>query len=150
MAAGAGVQAYGAYQQSKSAEALYEYNAAVKEREASQIRRASIEEQITRRTEARRLLATRRAGYAKAGVMMEGSPMEAQLDVASEMSEDIRRLTEQYGFAEQRAKSEAEIERYKASAARRAGRINIFTSVLGGGADIFTFKSQQKLLEMYG
>jgi len=131
-----GASAMGAYQAGKSQEALYKYNAKVKEREEAQIRRASMEEQLIRRTEAKRLLATRETLYAKAGVMMEGSPMEAQLQVAGDMAEDIARLTWQYDIAAQRAKSEATIERYKAKAAKRAMVIDVTTSLLGGGANI--------------
>lgn len=113
-AAGAGIAAYGSYQQGKNAERIGNYNAVVQKQQndleyamakrqhelnaaALQTERnqtAALDQQgqleaqraieQNRRTEEerRRLMATQRAGYAKAGVLMEGSPLALLADTA--------------------------------------------------------------------
>lgn len=132
-------------QQAKSAEAMYRYNAEVMQREASQIKRAGLEEQRTHREDMRHLLKRQRALYAKAGVRMEGTPMEVQLETISVMSEDIARLSEAYDIEAERAVSAAGLETYKARAVRRAGRLAVGTTLFGGVSDIATLGMKYQL-----
>lgn len=130
------IEMRGAKAQAKSLEAIYKYNASVKEREAAQIRRANLEEQAVRREQMWRFIKTRRAAYAKGGVVMEGSPMEAQLQAVSDISDDIDRMSLSYEIAAKRATSEAGLEIYKAKAARQAGKISVGTALFGGLSDL--------------
>jgi uncharacterized sporulation protein YeaH/YhbH (DUF444 family) len=148
MVEGTAYQVRAARQAAKTQEAMYEYNAKVRQQEAAQIRRASLEEQHIRRDDMRRLLAKRRALYAKGGVTMAGSPMEAQLDVVSEFTEDISRMSLAYDIEAKRQLSGAGLETYKAKAAKRAGRLAVGTALFGGLSDIATLGLRYQLQKL--
>jgi len=111
---------------------IYEYNRQVALQEAAQKRRAILFEQAARRDEMRRFLSKRRAQYAKAGVLMEGTPLETQLEVIEIYEKDIANVTWDLELGIRRDVSQAGIERYKASAAKRAGKIGVGEAIIGG------------------
>jgi len=125
-----------ARRQAKGQEAMAKYNAEVMAREAAEKRKASLEEQKTRRERMRQTLKTRRALYAKAGVLMEGSPMETQLQAAEYMAEDIAELSRSMEVQARRFESQAALDVYRGRAARAAGRLGVATSLVGGVSDI--------------
>ena len=157
-------QVRGIQTQAKSRGAVYAYNAQLLERnakiqeqnarkrieEAALVRRAGLEEQRVSRKEMRRTLKTHRTLYAKAGVLMEGSPMDFELQVVEDVSEDIGRLAKAYeleakGITSQAAafRTLAETKRlrggyetFKAKAAKRAGRLGVGTALVGSISDI--------------
>ncbi len=120
----------------ESQASMYEYNRQVAERNAAQIRRASLAEQSSRRDEMRRFLSTRQAKYAAAGVTMAGSPLETQLETIQIYEDDISNLTWEYDIAAQRQESQGAIEQFKADQARRGGRIGIGQALVSGIGDI--------------
>lgn len=145
IAMGTVTQMQAAKQQAQSAEAMYRYNAEVMRREASQIKRASLEEQRTMKEDMLSFLKRQRVLYAKGQIRMDGSPFEVQLETISVMSEDIARLSEAYDIEAGRAVSAAGLEIYKAGAARRAGRLAVGTTLFGGVSDIATLGLQYQL-----
>ena len=136
MAAGTAMQMSGAHQAAKSEAALYKYNAALDRREAQQRRTASLDEQRIRRDQMRRTLKRQRVGVAKAGIQMRGSPFEAQLATVEAMSSDIAMLAYGRELEATGLEARAGIGRYRAGAARQAGRIGVATALVGGISDI--------------
>lgn len=136
MATGAVVQAYGAREQTKSQAAMYEYNERVRQQQAAQQRRASLEEQHIQRDRMKTELKRRRALYAKGKIRMEGTPFETQLEAAEEMATEIAFMAESRSIQAGRYASAAGLESYKAKATRRAGRIGVATALFGGVSDI--------------
>ena len=147
--AGAGVQAYGQYQQGKAAEAqgkveqqILEQNAQLKEREAQAERERAQAESIRFGKEGEALQATQRVGFAKGGVLasqdtpallLEQTAMELEADRLSILEEGYLRG----GFRE----SEARGLRFQGSAAKARGK-NIKTAS--------TFQAAGSLLTGFG
>jgi len=78
------IQAQGAYQG-----AVAEYNAAVARSQALALETVADIDIARQRKIATRLRGTQVAGYAKAGVKLEGSPLEVMIDSAAEAEKDI-------------------------------------------------------------
>lgn len=143
LAVGLGAQAVGttisaraAKQQAESDAIMHEYNAMVDEREAAAVRRASLDEQLIRRKEAKRLGKKQRALYAKAGVRIEGSPMEVMLESAIAQAEDIALLAREKDLGAKRLMSRAGLSRFKAKAAKRAGKLDVMSELFKGIDDM--------------
>ena len=130
IAAGAGTQAYGQYQQGKAAEAqgkaeqdILNYNARLKERQATaELERA--------RTEARRfgkegeaLLATQQVGIAKGGVLATvGTPALLLEQTAQELEADRMAILKEGFLAESFRLSEATGLRFQGASAKARGK----------------------------
>jgi hypothetical protein len=145
MAGGSVIQAYGAREAAKAEAAIYKYNAEVAMREAHQQNVISLEEQRMGRETMRQTLAKQRARYAKAAVQMAGTPFQVQLKAVSDMAADLAMLGYGRQISAQQLRSRAVTEAFKKESARKAGRIGVFTSLLGGAGDIAKFKLSKEL-----
>jgi hypothetical protein len=126
---GAGVTAYGKYQQGKAAEAQAEaeqdilnYNATLKERQAAaELERSRAEARRFQR-EGEALTAEQVTGFAKGGVLTQGTPALVLETTAQELEADRMAILREGFLAESFRRSEAEGLRYEGRAARARGR----------------------------
>ena len=146
--AGVGTQMYGQYQvgraaeaQGKSQQAWHEYNAQLAEREAIETRESAAYEESKHRKAGERLKAKQRAGYAKAGVTFEGSPLEVMEETASELEMDALMIRRSGQVGAQRLTAEAQLSRFagrstllRGKAKRRASYYGMASTGLTGAA----------------
>ena len=133
--AGAAVQAYGQYQQGKAAEAeaknqqaILNYNAQLKERQAKAEREAAREEAKQFEKEGEALLGEQQVNLAKGGVLTAiGTPALLLEETAQELEADRNRIVQSGALAESFRLSEAAGLRFEGRAARQRGR-NIKTA----------------------
>ena len=123
LAAGTAVKMASQYQEAKAAEETSKYNASVAKAQADQYRKVGEFEQA-RLLEAgaldvdklarqkRQMAGTQRALYAKAGLLIEGSPLEVMADTASQFELDM--AVSRYG-----TKSEIALSKYKTEVAAK-------------------------------
>jgi hypothetical protein len=110
---------YAQYRQGKEEERAYEYSAKISERKA-------VEGEYNARTRLRKLLASQRTLYAKAGVdIASGSPLMTLASTAAEGEREA--LSIRYGGQETAAQ-----QRFYGRQARRAGTIRATSTFLTG------------------
>ncbi len=130
IAAGAGVQAYGQYQQGKAAEAqgkaeqeILNYNAKLKEREAAAELDRARAEAIRFEKEGEALQGTQQVQLAKGGVLTEvGTPALLLEKTAQELEADRRQILREGFLAQSFRESEAEGLRFEGRAAKARGK----------------------------
>lgn len=139
--AGAGIAAYGSYQQGKTAKRVAEFNAKVAENEAVQEDMDSREATRRERVHNRRLASRQRARIAKSGLVETGSPLEVMAEDAGRMelaALDQRRNSRMRQTA---LRTQAGITRFEGDQAFRAGRIGAGASLLSGVSQGFGYAS---------
>lgn len=122
MVASTAVSTIGAISQANAAAQAAEYNAAVARQEAAA-------EEARRRREAERQMGQIRAGRAKSGVTVEGSPLIVLADSAMEAEIDALN-------ARWTGETSAKLYKMEARSARRAGIYNAGASLLSGASKI--------------
>ncbi len=146
IAAGAGVQAYGQYQQGKAAEAqgkaeqqILEHNAKLKEREADAERKRARVAAEQFELEGEALLGTQQVGFAKGGVLTtEGTPALVLEETAQALNIDRMRILEEGFLAGSFRESEAEGLRFQGRAAKARGKNIKRAQTLAAGGTILT------------
>jgi hypothetical protein len=160
LGAGAGIQAYGAIQQGKAAEAqgkaeqkLAEYNASIKEQEAVRVRERAIEEARQFEEEGKGFLGTQKVGLAKGGVLSStGTPALLLEETRRNLEADRTNIIKEGYLAESYRKSEAIGLRYQGGLAKASGqnaRTGSYYSAAGSlltglGSAAYTYKSIKK------
>jgi len=144
-AIGTAVGAYSQYEQGRSQQKWSEYNAAIAERDAEFARQSAEYEAGLIRREKEKTLARQRALYSKAGVTLEGSPLELMAETAGEYEMDALMIERGGKLESQRYRSEAQLSRMKGSAARRAGYYGAGSTLLTGMGKAGTAYGQRKL-----
>lgn len=153
---GAGVSAYSAIQQGRSAAAQArqqaawdDYNAKVAEREADAERKATDFESIQHTRRSKQLLARQRALRGISGVTMEGSPLLFAEDTAAQLAIEGANIRTTGARRVQAFRSRAILDTAAGLAARRsapglkrAGVTRAGASILQGGAQAAFFRSQ--------
>ena len=140
-------QGFAAKAQSETEAAILEQNAKIKEREAeAEQKAAEVEaEQFARR--GKELIGTQRVGYAKGGVLAEGTPALLLEETAQELEKDrLQILKEGYlrgGFRE----SEATGLRFEGTAAKARGGAALRGSVLAAGGTLLTGYGTSKYMK---
>ena len=144
MSALVAMEAASQVQQGIAANQQAKYNAQVAEQRAEAARKASeiAKYQIERRK--RRMLSRQKALYAKAGVTLEGSPLEVLADTASQFELDKAISNYNYGVEVSRNLSEANFQRYAGKQRRTAGFMNAGTTILGGMSKFKSLSSPAK------
>lgn len=129
--AGTAVSAYGQLQAGNAQRDAAEFNARTAEINAAQSEAATIDQlqQLARRT--RITDSKQRAGYAKAGVKREGTPLEVLTETANLADKDAYRLREQGRLAVQGFQTQA-------AQARHAGKVAQTNSRIGAGSTLLT------------
>ena len=116
---GTGLSALGQHQAGRAEQGAYEYNAQITERKTTQ-------EEYNSRTRLRKLMASQRALYAKAGVdITSGSPLMVLADTAAEGEKEA--LSIRYGGQETAAQ-----QRYYGKQAKKAGTMKATSTFLTG------------------
>ena len=135
--------AVGANYQGQAQAKAYEANARLAEDEARQAEQRAVYEEALHRQRMAKLESSQRAGYAKAGVALEGSPLEAIIASATEGERDAAVIRYQGELDAWRSRSEASLNRGYAKASRTAGYIGAATSIAGGAAQHFMTPKNQ-------
>jgi hypothetical protein len=121
----------GAIQQGQAARAAGDYNAAIAKQNARWAKQQAGEEERKFRIGARKELGRMRAGYAAAGVTLEGTPTDVLEESA--YTAELDALNIRHG-GERRAmgfESEAEIEKYKGKVGQRQAYASAAGTLLG-------------------
>jgi hypothetical protein len=127
------MQAAGAQQQAKSQAKAAEYNASVARQEAQAIRTQADYSIYQQRKKKLALTATQTALYSKAGVLLEGSPLDVINDSAANAEMDIM-ITDynaKVGMAQQ--ESQARLSEYQATQYKQAGKASAMQTLLTTG-----------------
>ncbi len=146
IAAGAGVTAYGQYQQGKAAEAqgkaeqqILEYNAKIKERQAAAELERARAEAIRFGKEGEALLATQQVQIARGGVLATtGTPFQLAEETEEELLADRMMILREGLLAESFRISEAEGLRFEGRAAKARGKNIKRGATLAAGATILS------------
>lgn len=135
--AGAGVAAYSSYESGRQQDKVAESNARMAEYQAKQAKQAAEVKATQYAKEAKRRMASIRAGFSSSGVATtEGTPLLVLMESAEESAKDelrIRRGGEQTAWA---LLSEANIQRLKGQSAATEGYLGAGASLLGGAARV--------------
>lgn len=134
VAGAAGMQAYSQYQTGKAEQRWQEYQAELLRKQAKEEEQVAFVEAKRFRKAGERLKAEQRVRYAKAGVMLEGTPMDVLEATAVELETDALMIERGGWLRKERFETEAVLSRMKGGAARRAGRRRMAGTLLGGGA----------------
>lgn len=139
--AGIGMQAYGQYKQGQAMGEAEAYNAAIARRQAENLRRSGELAAYRRRRSGERLTSSQSALYAKAGVLLRGSPLEVIEDSMTEIELDAQIAKYNIEIGAGTLESEAQERERMGRHYRQAGYV-------GAGATILTEGS--KLTSIYG
>ena len=130
------VSAVGAISQGVAAQQAAQFNAAVARQQAEiERQRGALEEERERRRN-RAILGAQRAGFSRAGVALEGTPLLVQEETAAEAELDALtvRFGGQLGTARELARARA--ERFGGRAALSAGLFRAGSTLLTGAGEI--------------
>jgi hypothetical protein len=133
-AVGTGTAFYSAVQQGKTAKATGEYNAKLAENQALQEDMEARENIRRKRDENRRLLATQRGKYAKAGVVEEGTPLEVMAESAKFLELDALEMSRQSSTRTALLRAQAQRDRAIGSSTAKAYGLQAGASLLNGAS----------------
>jgi hypothetical protein len=133
---GAGMQAYGTYQQGKSEEALNKYNAELSRRQATAAEMQAQAQASRQQKQARAMQARQRVLLAKSGVATEGTPLMLLEKSAMNAELDRQTILREGNIQSDQFTSQALMDRMKAKSAKRAGTTGAIGSLLSGGGQV--------------
>lgn len=131
---GTAVSVYGQVEQAKTAKAMGKYNAKLAENQARQTEMDAAENIRRKRRENKRLLATQRSRYAKAGVLEEGTPLELLAETAGNLEMETLDYDRQQRQAALGLRAQGAADLAMGANQARAAYIGAGTSLLQGGA----------------
>ncbi|MCM8784562.1 MAG: hypothetical protein NC818_07375 [Candidatus Omnitrophica bacterium] len=134
--AGAGMEIASQYQQARAYQEQAEYNARVAELQAQQVERAQKLEEYRLNRAKEALLGKQRALYAKAGVSLEGSPLEVLADTEAQYQLDLSVSRYNADVQKRRLGYEAGYQRYAGKQYMRAGYLGMGTTLLTTGTKL--------------
>lgn len=129
---GTGLAVYGQVQQAKTAKEMGEYNAKLAEQQALQVDMDARESVRRRREQNKRFLASQTSAYAKAGVTIEGSPLEVQAETAGILELEALDASRQAQQQQSALYGQAAYDRRVGSTQARAAYIGAGASLLSG------------------
>jgi hypothetical protein len=91
------------------------------------------------RKQGRAITGAQRTRYAKAGVRMQGTPLEVMADTIEKVELDAINTRLKGKFASKQLKTQAIFARQQAGAYRSAGDMAMFSSILGGATGAMGF-----------
>ena len=118
------------------------YNQSVAEMNANAIRQSGAYQEQMQRDKNRRLIGAQKVGYGKAGVTMEGTPLEVMADTASEQEQDIIANRYNTNIAAWRAESQAGQFGFEASRDTAMAGTSTTAGYLGAGTTLLTGASR--------
>ena len=131
---------YAAYEGGRQQKKAADLSAKLAERDAENARAAARIRAENYAEEARRRMATMRAGYAASGVTMEGTPLLVMMETAREVEKDIQRI--KWGGEAQASAFEGE-----AGLQRMIGKQAYQTGIMGAGTSLLTGASRMGAME---
>jgi hypothetical protein len=135
-AIGAGTTAYTQVQQGHNQAANAKYNAKLASRNAKIAQESAEYEARQKRRETARLIGRQRALYGKAGVTMEGSPLEVIQETAAQGEMDALMIERRYTQQATAYKSQAELARTRTEIAKRRGYWGAGSTLLTSGGQM--------------
>ena len=117
---------------SEASEAVYRFNAAESRRKAERVRKVGAEGEFQLRIELRRQLARNRVATAAAGVMMVGSPLEAELLNIRDAASSIATLEENVRLKAMGLERLAEFQIRQSKDIKKAGKIEEKSALISG------------------
>lgn len=139
--AAAAVSAVSAYSQGVQQKKIMEYNAKVAENDAAAKRAQAEAMAEQKRRDTYRLMGSMRAGYAKAGVELSGTPLDTIEDAAMEAELDAQTILWNGKYAASQLEAQANIDRYRGSTAYANGIMSAGGSILGGVSNYYMIRS---------
>ena len=136
MVAGTMLLAYSAYQEGKTAEEMGQYNQQVAARDEEAKVEAAAHEEVANKQESEKMKARMRALYGKAGVQMEGTPLEVLGAAAADEEFDTLAIRRTGAVAASRARSTGALYGYEAQAQARSAYTRAGTSLLTGASNV--------------
>lgn len=139
-AVGAGVSAYGAYQQGQVAKSTAEYNADLMTQQAQNADLENRENMQRLATQNERTMASQRVNYAATGLEIgNGSPLQVQADTAKQLKLNMLDQNRAAQAQEQSLYAQAGATQWAGNNYAQAGMIGAGSSLLNGAA---SFSSQ--------
>jgi len=140
--------AFGQVQQGRQAAAAADYNSAVYSQQAELIERSAALEKAKMVKQKASYLSSMRAAYSFRGVKLEGTPLLALADSASNLELDIQTTEFNALLDANRARSGAEMYGLQARSYRMAGYMNAGATLINTGSKLGEFqpKPKKKLL----
>lgn len=132
VAVGTGVSVYGQVTAASQARSIGKYNAKVAENQAKQVEMDAAESIRRKRKENKRLLATQRGRYAKAGVVMEGTPLELLAESAGNLELEVLDYNRQAQLEQQNLRAQGAMDRAMGSMQARGAYIGAGATLLSG------------------
>lgn len=129
---GAGVSAYGAIQQGKTAKKMAEYNAKVAENEALREDMESREAIRRQRDRNRKLIGRQRAQIAKSGVQEVGSPLEVMAEDATNLELAVLDANRASLIKQQNYRQQGAVGLWEGRQQEKAGYIRAGAALIGG------------------
>lgn len=136
-AAGTAIAAVGAVAQGQAAGAAADYNAQLVEQNAILARKKSAEEERRFRIQTARQLGSMRAAYARAGVTMEGTPMDVLAESAYTAELDALTIREGGRATAAALANEAKIARLQGRSQETGSYYSAASELLGGATDYY-------------
>lgn len=135
--AGTAVSAVGAVQQGKAAKASADYNAAVAHNQAIAARQKAEFDAERERERVQRLLGAQRAGFAKGGVEIEGTPLLVMEDAAEQGELDVQAILYGGDIQSDNYQAEAGLRRMEGAQAKKAGMFGAGSTLLTGASSTY-------------
>lgn len=135
--AGTAVSVLGAIGQGNIAQAVGDYNAQLAEQNEVLARKQAAEEERRFRISMAKQLGSLRSAYARAGVTMEGSPMDVLAESAYTAELDALTIREGGRAQASTLRSEANLERLSGRAQQTGSYYSAASELLGGAANYY-------------
>jgi len=133
-------------QQTKSSKAVAEYNAALAQQKADEERKVGKLSAEARRERTRKLLASQRAGYGKAGVVPAGTPLLVMTETAKNEALNVLLIGREAEVSARGYESQRGLFGMQAAGIAKAGRLRVGAELLGGvGTTIMAASAAQDL-----
>lgn len=133
-------------QQTATAKATAKYNAALAQQKADEARKVGALETEAKRKEARSLLASQRAGYAKAHVTPVGTPFTTMTETAKNEALNALLIGREAEVTARGLESQRGLFEMQATGIGRAGRLAVGAELIGGvGTTIMAVSAAKSL-----
>lgn len=147
-AIGAGVSAYGAYQQGQTAKSTAEYNAKLQEQQAQNAELENRQNMQRMQLQNERTLASQRVNYAAAGLEIgNGTPLQVQADTAKQLTLNMLDQNRAANSQEQSLYAQAGATQWAGQQYATAGMLSAGGSLLQGAG---SFASQAYGMQRQG
>lgn len=134
-------------QQTSAAKATAKYNAALAQQKADEERKVGALRTEARREKTRRLLASQRAGYAKAGVTPAGTPFTVITETAKNEALNALLIGREAEVAARGFESEKSLFGIQATNIGKAGRLAVGAELIGGVGQVASIGLKAKELK---